>query len=290
MRGILLRIALLAAAIFVLLICSNDKQNWEPADDNLCEDNALSQNLHELVNLSPEKFVNLFPIFLLNQSDPTEIVLPRGTYDIDRSVVVPRNVKLKIEPGVKLHFRRGCSLISYSPIFARGTKSDSIVFSAYDDDIKWGVVGLVDTEESVFEYVKFEFGRQAVVNQIAFDAGLTALQTDVEVKNSSFINMCGKDAVNVQFANVLIRDSVFEQINKDGVDVDNCSGEISSNRFVNCSDEGIDLSANYNIKVFNNTILDQRGGRIGAEHNFRQILAQNKFGYYRRPIIPVRKQ
>ena len=50
-------------------------------------------------------------------------------------------------------------------------------------------------------------------------------------------------------------------------------------KFINCQDEGIDLSENFNIKVHNNSIVDEWGGRIAADNNLQEVRENNTFGY-----------
>ena len=55
--------------------------------------------------------------------------------------------------------------------------------------------------------------------------------------------------------------------------------QIRENRFVNCGDEGIDLSDNDEVHVHDNVILDRRGGHIGADRHLDEIRANNTLGY-----------
>lgn len=240
---------------------------------------TLPEKHLQLVDAPTAEFLNRYPFFKSAPDDSTHLILPKGVYEIDETIVVPRNHSLYIEPGATLHFDVGRSLISYSPIYAQGTKDEPIVFMAQNKLFKWGAVGLLQTGKSVFEYAIFRHGRQARVNDVDFPAGLSAIETDVEVRHCKFVNMFGKDALNVQRANVLITNSLFKNTFKDGVDLDGATGEVSFNQFINCRDEGIDLSENYDLQVFNNYVFDTRGGKISAENNINEILSLNQLGY-----------
>ncbi|NIV92208.1 hypothetical protein GWN42_05240 [candidate division KSB1 bacterium] len=241
-------------------------------------DTTLPEDHSELLDLTPQEWIKHFPMFSYDPKDD-RLVLKKGEYEIDATIVVPGETLLKMEPGTNLRFHAGRSLISHSPIFAQGTEADPIVFTAQNKWLKWGAVGLVKTKKSVFDHVVFEYGRRASVNGIDFLAGLSLIESDVEIRNCRFLNMFGKDAVNVRFANALIKNNIFKNAYKDGVDCDGATGEISDNEFINCGDEGIDLSENFNIRVYNNKVLDERGGRIAAENDLREILSLNTLGY-----------
>ncbi|MFQ5636896.1 MAG: right-handed parallel beta-helix repeat-containing protein [bacterium] len=242
-------------------------------------DVTIAENYPELIDLSPEEFVSRFAMFSLDELDSNVIMLTNGGYDFNQTVIVPKGALLMIEPGTTLRFGPGCSLISYSPIIARGTIRNPVTFRAQSRLFKWGVVGVVQAGKSIFEYVFFENARQALVNGVDFFAGLSIIESQVEITHCQFTDMYGKDAVNVRYGNTLMKNNVFKNAYKDGVDLDGGSGEISHNLFINCQDEGIDLSENFNILVFENKIFDKKGGRIGAENNLEEIISLNTLDF-----------
>ena len=239
-------------------------------------DTVIAEHNEEGITLSLNEFVEQNPSFLL--ADGT-LTLPKGEHIFKKSVIIPQGTRLIIEPGTTLRFGAGRSLISYSPIYARGTQAAPIRFEAQNSWLKWGTVGVVRTEKSTFEQVFFGNGRRAQVNDIAFVAGLSLIESDVEIIDSEFVSMFGKDAVNLVKANVLVQGNQFRVAAKDCLDLDGGTGEVSHNLFIDCDDEGIDLSANQELQVFDNTILDVRGGRMGVDENPEAVKALNTFGF-----------
>ncbi len=239
-------------------------------------DTMLAESYPQWEKASAEEFVRRFSMFELGEE---QIILRKGVYEFDETVVVPEGTRLVIEAGTVLRFGAGRSLISYSPIEARGTAEEPIVFTALNPWFKWGVVGVVKTGKSVFEHVRFQHPRSALVNGVRFNGGLSVIESDVEIRHSRFLDAFGKDAVNVQRGHVLIQYNLFRNAYKDGLDLDGGSGEVSYNEFINCDDEGIDLSDNLNLRVFANKVFDRRGGRIGAEANLSEIVSLNTLGY-----------
>lgn len=240
---------------------------------------TLAERHFDLVDASSTLFLQRYPFFEVDDADPTRLILRKGVHDISETVIVPRHHLLYIEPGATLQFEAGRSLISYSPVYAQGTKAEPIIFMAKNKLFKWGAVGVLKAEKSIFENVIFRHSRHSRVNDVDFLAGLSIIQTDVEIRSCKFVNSFGKDALNVQRANVLITNNLFKNSQRDGLDLDTASGEVSSNQFINCKDEGIDLSENFELNVFNNYVFDSRGGKISAENNITEILSLNKLGY-----------
>ncbi len=239
-------------------------------------DITLAEEMQQQVDISLDEFVAKHPQFELTSSG---LHLPQGDYTFKETVVVPRGTGLTIDPGTVLRFGAARSLISYSPVMALGTDEKPIRFTAQNPWLKWGVMGVVGSAPSVFEHIQLEHSRQALVNDIEFFAGLSLIETGGLIRNSTFENAFGKDAVNARMSEVRIQDNVFRNAAKDCLDLDGGSGVVSDNLFVDCDDEGIDLSDNEAIEVSNNTILDSRGGRLAADHNQEAIEAQNSFGF-----------
>jgi len=242
---------------------------------------TLSEDHSNRVAMGVDAFLHYNAMFEPATDNSGGIVL-RGEHVVDRTIVIPRGTHLRIEPGTVLRFGRGCSMISYGTITARGTEEQPIRFTARHPLLKWGVVGVVggaDGIRSVFEHTRFEHGRQARVNGIDFHGGLSLIGSDVEIRQSGFSDLFGKDAVYVRGGDVSIHDNVFRNTFKDGLDLDGGSGAIHHNRFVDCGDEGIDLSDNENVLVYDNVILDERGGRVSADHGLDLIRARNTLDY-----------
>lgn len=235
----------------------------------------LGEDFRHLVDFPIEDFSSSIMLFSIDPDNSTHILIKKDTYNINKTIVVPAGTHLTIEAGSVLIFNQGASLISYSPITARGTKSEPILFVARDNESPWGVVGLVEADKSVFDYVKFENGNTALVNHQNFPGSLSLVGTDAEITNSEFLNISGKDGVWVSRGVVTIMGNIFKDNRADCLDLDFGSGEISNNEFINCGDEGIDLMENYNLDVFNNLVVRAGDTAIDADNNLEKILELN---------------
>lgn len=210
-------------------------------------------------------FLDRWPVFVADAGDPTVVRLPAGPHVFTRTVVVPRGVALIIEPGAELRFGAGRSLAAFGAIQARGTAERPIVFTARHPALKWGSVAVIGAPASAFAHARFAHARQANIDGIELTGGLSLVDTDAEVAFSTFGPMFGKDAIYVRGGDVRIHDNVVRDAFIDGIDFDGGRGVVRDNRFVDCGDEGIDLSGDLVLDVFDNTVLDRRGGRVAAE-------------------------
>ncbi len=235
---------------------------------------TLSENLTEHVNVTAADFVARYPLFSLDPLDSTQLLIESGEHQIDETIIVPKGLSLTIAPGAVLQFGVGCSLISYSPITARGTETAPIIFTAQNRWRKWGVVGVVRAGKAVFEHAKFEHGRQALVNGINLPGALSFLETEAEVRRCEFLNLCGKDGANANGGWVVFQHNTFRDCFKDGVDFDGGGGEISHNRFVNCGDEAIDRGEDSHVQIFDNSIVGSKDAPKRGAHNPREARAE----------------
>ncbi len=244
-------------------------------------DISHSEEKSHLADVPVRAFLAYNKSFMLDPEAPENLLLPRGEHVFDHTVVVPRSTRLRIEAGAVLRFADGAALISYSPVLAQGNESAPILFTSHSHLRKWGAVGIVGGGLSVFEHVRFENGRQARVNGTDFFGTLSLIGADVEIRNAEFLHLRGKDGVYVRGGRVQIHDNLFEDVRKDGLDLDSSSGSVSGNRFVDCGDEGIDVGQAGALEITGNVILDSRGGSIEADSALEQIKGSNTLGYSR---------
>ena len=245
-------------------------------------DISRSEEKSHLANVPVRGFLAYNKSFTLDPKSPDTIVLPRGEHVFDHTIVVPRDTRLRIEAGATLRFADGAALISYSPVYALGSESAPILFTSRGHLRKWGAVGIVGGGLSVFEHVRFENGRHARVNGTDFFGTLSLIGTDVEIRHAQFLHLRGKDAVYVRGGRVEIHDNLFEDVRRDGLDLDASSGSVRRNRFVDCGDDGIDVGQAGALEIVDNTILDSRGGSIEADSAMDQLKVRNTLGYSRR--------
>ncbi|KKW29933.1 MAG: hypothetical protein A3K06_00985 [Candidatus Doudnabacteria bacterium RIFCSPHIGHO2_01_52_17] len=172
------------------------------------------------------------------------ISLSAGEYRIEKTVVVPKGLKLRVAPDVTLRLASGVSIISYSPVEMVGTVSQPIVLTSLDAGRPWGTFGVVSAgSESVFRNTIFRDGKDAYINGIFFIGMLSSYHSDILVESSQFSGAQGDDAINVKSAEATIIRNRFVNNSSDAVDLDFVkTGEVAANEFVRNGNDGVDLS------------------------------------------------
>lgn len=204
--------------------------------------------------ISPYQFVNEHPEFMLRNND---IILPRGSYFFSQDIIIPVDTKLIISPGTRLFMGAGTSLISYSPIEARGTIDNPISIIPADKNKPWGVFAVINTEdkESDFDYIELSGGKDDTINGVYFAGMLAMHNADGEIIRSRFDNAHADDAINIKKGKVIIKENEFNANSADALDVDFAKAEtrITGNRFYTSGGDAIDLSWS-DITIENNII------------------------------------
>ncbi len=247
---------------------SINKSGFDPDNFNLKISNAITGSeiepviryvdeetfkYFEQINYSRDEFLKNNLIFRRGPLD-NQIILYPGTYLISKTIIIPRNLSLEIKAGSRLYFAPDISLVSYSPVRAQGTGQNPILFIAQDRNRGWGVVAVVDSEESIFEHCYFEYGGQAYINGAFFSGQLAMHYTDAQVKNCQFKFAQGDDGLNIKKSRVDIEYNYFEKNKFDGLDLDWAEGRVANNHFLNNGNDGLDLGGTDNLMVWNNRV------------------------------------
>ncbi len=179
---------------------------------------------------------------IFSKGSGNEIILLPGNYDINKTIIIPKNLSLRIMAATQLNFAPGISLISYGPITAIGTASEPIIFTAQNISKPWGVVGVISAGKSIFNYTRFEHGGQAYVNGSFFSGMLSLFATDGEITNSQISYATGDDGVNVKYGQALIQNNYFYKNGFDALDLDWSDSQIINNTFIDNGNDGMDIS------------------------------------------------
>lgn len=255
----------------------------EPADMYIQSVKQDSEYIdYEAITQSPQDFVRQYPIFELEvEGEQSQIVLPAGEHQFTQTVIVPRGTTLKIAPGAQLKLDAGVSLISYSPVRAKGSLKHPIVFEPLKPEMAWGVLGIVSAPSlSLFENVHLSYTSEATVNGIRFTGGLAGHQSEMAFHHGSINYAKGDDGLNVKEASAFVTQSVFQNNASDAIDFDLVvDGQIKKSEFLNNGGDGIDLAGSQ-VVIVGNLISSSgdKGISIGERSEplvFSNVLHQN---------------
>lgn len=229
------------------------------------------------INQSLEDFLKEYPIFKKNPSLNNSVVLYRGSYNINKNIIIPKDLSLRVEAGSELKFAPEVSLISYGRVEAIGNLNQPIIFSSQNKNKFWGVFGLVDsnTNNSKFEYCYFERGGQAYINGVFFSGMLAIHHADVQISHCRFSGASGDDSLNIKYSeNSLVEKSEFIDNQFDAIDSDYSDLVIDNNRFINNGNDAIDISGSK--PVIKNNFIKKSGDKcISLGEDTKAVIFNN---------------
>ncbi|WP_109299833.1 hypothetical protein [Aquimarina sp. AU474] len=184
------------------------------------------------------------------KTNQNQIILPKGNYQVNKTLFIPANHKVIIEKGVSLDLINNASIISYSPIIAEGTKELPItIFSSNNSGA--GVFVSSSKTKSILQFC--EFINLSNPNSDVWDlsGAVNFHETDVQISHSTFRNNRCEDGLNIIRSNFSINHSSFENTFSDAFDGDFVEGSIQNTIFTNNGNDGIDISGS---SIFINNI------------------------------------
>lgn len=179
--------------------------------------------------------------FVLNDKIKKQIIFKKGHIEIEEDVIFPKDYKIIIKENTYLNLKKSSKIISYSPMFFYGNKSNKIkVYSS--DKTGQGITIINADEESFFENVSFEDLKAVSEYSWRLTGAITLYKSDSYFNNCSFINNKSEDALNSINSQIILWRTLFSNNYSDDFDGDFVSGSIRECTFKNSGNDAIDIS------------------------------------------------
>jgi hypothetical protein len=168
-------------------------------------------------------------------------VVSEGNWSLDKLVIVPRESKLNILAGAKIDTINGGGIVSYSPVNFSGNELKPVVFSSSDKQGQ-GLLVLSAKEKSVINFTKFISLKPVNNNNYMTLGAVNFYDTEVEIKQTEFIENQAEDQLNVIRSEVELYNVSMIKSMSDGLDLDFSHGKIVDCSFVQMGNDAVDLS------------------------------------------------
>lgn len=166
-----------------------------------------------------------------------------GDWELAQPLHIPQGFTVWGGAGSSINLRNGAFILSYSPLKIQGEPSKP--FRIYSSDgTGQGLVVLEAETTSQFSYVEFERLGQVTQGLWSQTAAVTFYESDVDFSYCVFRdNHGGDDMLNIFRADSFrIEGSLFESIESDAVDSDFSDGIVIDTVFRDIGNDGIDVS------------------------------------------------
>ena len=220
--------------IYTVDIPSPEKMNTYTINEVEVHDGVFEY--FDRIDESVEMFLKRYPDVFESEEDEN-VVVRGGVYQIDEDIIIPQGLEVVFDPGVVFELAEGVSMLSYSPVIAKGVEDNKIVFKGQVDNVGeeviWGAFGIIGDDEfkSEFEYVNFQDGSEAYMNGIYMPGMLTVNHQEVYISNSSFGDSYAESALSLSYSDGTVSGSSFVENDGYGVFWQFARGDMNDNDF-----------------------------------------------------------
>ena len=171
-----------------------------------------------------------------------EIRFKPGRHTLDRPLKVPAGYRLMAGPDTRVDLVTRANILSYSPLYLKGSEEAPVVFTSSDSTAQ-GVIVLNAGGESELQYVEFYNLSVPAQSGYSLTAAVSFYESPVKIDHCLFeSNRIGDDYLNVIRTEFTVSNSVFSNTNSDAFDGDFCKGSFHNMRFFNSGNDAIDVS------------------------------------------------
>lgn len=197
-----------------------------------------------------------------------EITIKKGTWNLDKPLIVPPGKILKGGPGTILDLENDAFVLSYSPVELRGTEDNPIRIVSRDKSGQ-GVLIVNAGGRSFIDYVMFEGLSAPQRRGWQLTGAVTFYQSPVSIDHSHFAdNVNSDDALNLIRSEFSLSHLSFSDIEADAIDVDFSDGDIISASFDTTGNDAIDVSGSeVRITSVSMTSIGDKGVSAGERSN-----------------------
>lgn len=169
------------------------------------------------------------------------IYIKEGNITVREPIIISDGFYVNFSAGTSINLVDSAMIISYSPVFMKGTATDPIVITSSDYTGN-GFTVLQAKEISILENVVFENLNTLDYNSWTLTGAVTFYESDVSIANTKFYRNQCEDALNIIRSDFVLSNSSFHYIYGDAFDADYCTGEILHSNFTNIGNDAMDFS------------------------------------------------
>ena len=229
---------------------------------------SLPNNSDLIRNLPSMEKIQFVEIDSISKS----IFINKGKWIVDKDIAFPGGYKVYASEGVELNLINNACILSYSPLFLKGSEDLKIhIFSS--DTTGQGIAILNAKESSVFENVVFENLSNISKSGWILTSAINFYESNISIKDCLFLNNHSEDFLNIIRSNFTVTNSEFHNVFSDAFDADFADGSLADCKFINCGNDAIDISGSK--VLINNVIMDGIGDKGLSAGEKSELIAKN---------------
>ncbi len=229
-----------------------DNFQWDPAQksklkiqtkvfgtNNLVQDSIIPWDKQSDLMRMPsnvEKFS-----FLTIDSEKKVIQFKRGSWVLDSDLIVPSGFRLVAVKGTQIELTQKAKIITFSPVEFIGSQDDPVVFFS-KNHAGQGIIVMNAKDESMVRHAEFSGLSNPFLSGWSVTGAVTFHESPATFINVKFLNNNSEDGLNLVRSKFFMEDVLFQRTLSDAFDSDFSTGKIKSITFLDCGNDGIDIS------------------------------------------------
>ncbi len=203
--------------------------------------------------LRKESTINQFKDISVDKSNKT-ITFNKKKVVITKPLIVPKGYKFVLNKGMEIDIQQGGKIISYAPLFFKGTEKEPVkIFSS--DKNGQGLIVFSDGKKSELEHVIFDDLTNLQHGYWSVSGTVMFYESPVDLNYVTISNNSSEDALNIVRTTFKINNSKILNTQSDAFDGDFVTGIVQNTEFINAGNDAIDVSGSdiiiKNVKITN---------------------------------------
>lgn len=179
--------------------------------------------------------------FIKHDKENKILYFKNGEWEIEKSLILPPNYKVVINPGTTLKLTNKAGILSFSKLNFKGTKLQPIKIIGSSNRGNFFVV-INAKDISTLENVLFSNLSSSDMDYWSISGAVTFYESPAVFKNCIFKNNNSEDSLNLIRSKFRIINSLFSDAKSDALDIDFSDGSIENLQIINSGNDALDIS------------------------------------------------
>ena len=234
----------------------------EPIFSGMLVDVLPSQNPKIYNHLTSLNFLNYFKY----SEDSNSIFLKNKNTIINKKIMIPKGLIVILKAGETIDLINSSSILSYSAFNINGEVGKMVKVISSDSSGQ-GIHIIQNNDSSKINYL--DFSNQLSLhdtlksNHQSLPSAFTVYGGKVSIGNSVFTKLKSEDAINLFRCEFKIENIKIKNTFSDAFDADFCSGFMKNCSFINCGNDGVDISGG-RLEISDSEFLNIKDKAISA--------------------------
>ena len=214
---------------------------------------------------NPEMPLDFLKYFKYSE-DSNSVVLKNKNIIIRKKIMIPKGLKVVLKAGETIDLTSSGSILSYSAFNING-EIDKMVKVISSDSTGEGIHIIQNNDSSKINFLDFSnqsslYDTLKYIHQ-SLPSAFTVYGGKVTIENSDFKDLKSEDAINLFRCEFKIGNIKIENTFSDAFDADFCVGFMKNCSFLNCGNDGVDISGG-RLEISESKFLNIKDKAISA--------------------------